>query len=92
MHKQEEYGALQHPIKDWVPVQPYSQVCLVPVQDFQGGDTLTLDTFSSQVDELSRFTIWMSKRPVVRLARTHLGGGGLRSGICQVHTLSTMHV
>ncbi len=39
-------------------MRPYPQVRLVQMQDFQGDGVITLDTFSDQVEELSRFYHW----------------------------------
>ncbi len=43
------------------------------MQDFQGDEIVTLDMFSDQVDELSRFYHW-DEQETYRQAQTHLRG------------------
>ncbi len=46
------------------------------MQDFQGDGSVTLDIFSDQVDELSRFYHW-DKQEACRQARAYLWGTAL---------------
>ncbi len=46
------------------------------MQDFQGDGSVTLDMFSDQVDELSRFYNW-DEQETCRQARAHLRGTAL---------------
>ncbi len=56
--RQREFGIPQPPVVDRGPVRPYLQVRLAQMQDFQGYGSVTLDMFSDQVDEVSRFYSW----------------------------------
>ncbi len=71
--RQGEFGIPQQPIMDTGPVRPYLQVHLAQMQDFQSDRSVTLDMFSDQVDELSRFYHWDEKE-ACRQARAHLRG------------------
>ncbi len=65
-----EYDVPQPHVVDRGLGRPYPQVRLAQMQDFQCDGSMTLDIFSDQVNELSRFTTAMSKRPVARLELT----------------------
>ncbi len=67
--RQEEFG-IPRPVMDWGPAQPYPQVRLAQMQDFQGDGSVTLDMSSDQVDELLRFCHWDKQE-------THLMGTAL---------------
>ncbi len=56
---------------DWGPAEPYPQVRLAQMQDFQGDGSVMLDIFSDQVDELSRFYHW-DEQKTCQQARAHL--------------------
>ncbi len=56
--RQREFGVPQPPVVDRGPVTPYHQVRVAQMQDFQDDGSVTLDIFSDQVDELSRFYNW----------------------------------
>ncbi len=68
-----ELGVPQHPILDRGPVRPYTQVRLAQMQDFQGDESVTLDMFSDQVDELSCFYHW-DEQETCRQAQDHFRG------------------
>ena len=70
--RQGEFGIPQQPIVDRGPVRPYPLVRLTQMQDLQGdGFSVTLDMFSDQVDELSRFYHW-DEQEACRQARAHV--------------------
>ncbi len=58
LSRQVEFGVPRQPVVDWGPARMYPQVRLAQMQDFQGHGSVTLDMFSDQVDELSRFYHW----------------------------------
>ncbi len=68
-----ELGIPQQPIVDRGPVRPYPQVRLAQMHDFQGDGSVTLNMFSDQVDELSRFYHW-DEQETCHQARAHLRG------------------
>ena len=74
--RQREFGIPQLPVVDRGPVRPYPQVRLAQMQDFQGDGSVTLDMFSDQVDQLSRFYNW-DEQETCRQARAHLTGTAL---------------
>ena len=71
-----ELGIPQPPIVGRGPVRPYPQGRLAQMQDFQGNGSVTLDMFSDQVDELSRFYHWDEQETCCQ-ARAHLRGTAL---------------
>ncbi len=73
LRRQEEFGVPRQPLVDWGPARPYPQVCLAQMQDFQGDGSVTLNMFSNQVDELSRFYHW-DEQETCHQARAHLRG------------------
>ncbi len=71
-----EYDVSQPHVVDRGPGRPYPYVHLAQMQDFQGDGSVTLDMFSDQVDELSRFNNW-DEQDTCRQARAHLRGTAL---------------
>ncbi len=74
--RQEKFGVPQQTVVDWGPARPYPQVRLAQMQDLQGDESVMLDMFSDQVDELSRFYHW-DEQETGRQARAHLRGTAL---------------
>ncbi len=83
-----ELGIPKPPVVDRGPVRPYPQVHLAQMQDFQGDGSVTLDMFSDQVDELSRFYNW-DEQETCRQARAHLRGTALAYVRCAPFPLRT---
>ncbi len=71
--RQREFDVPQPHVVDRGPVRYYPQVRLAQMQDFQGDGSVTLDMFSDQVDELSRFYNW-DEQETCRQAQAHLRG------------------
>ncbi len=71
-----EFDVPQPHVVDRGPGRPYPQVRLAQMQDFQGDGSVTLDMFSYQVDELSRFYNW-DEQETCRQARAYLRGTAL---------------
>ncbi len=71
-----EFDVPQPHVVDRGPGRPYPQVRLAQMQDFQGDGSVTLDMFSDQVDELSRFYNW-DEQETCHQARAHLRGTAL---------------
>ena len=58
LQRTREFDVPQPHVVERGPGRPYPQVRLAQMQDFQGDGSVTLDMFSDQVDELSRFYNW----------------------------------
>ncbi len=58
--KLDEYGSPQYPAGDWVPdtCRCQSQIRLAQMQGFQGNGSVTLGSFSNQVNYLSQVQHW----------------------------------
>ena len=70
LSRQRDLGIPQPPVVAKGPGRLYPQVRLAQMQDFQGDGSVTLDMFSDQVDELSRFYHW-DEQETCRQARAH---------------------